>query len=207
VRRPSSFAAASNVEPVVGRRTEAVALAVLVAATTAGCIDGGREKSFPTPGAIDVAAGSYREVALGDPTLRTQNVFGSKEAVHDELIAPVNTTVDDYYGAPVGLLGRAGPSADVAIYRYAGVVFLAFDGTIEEIGLTEVGASTERGVEIGDELERAKVAYPEIACDTANEGSKYRNYPGCTGRVGERFVWFGGDPIKTIELSTSRFFF
>jgi hypothetical protein len=70
--------------------------------------------------------------------------------------------------------------------------------------VVEPGARTQTGVQIGDPLERADVAYPKLRCGPVNKDTDYEEYPACTGKLGrDRFIWFGGDPIKSITMSTN----
>jgi hypothetical protein len=48
-------------------------------------------------------------------------------------------------------------------------------------------------------------APPQLTCGITNEGTDYPMYPGRTGKVGARFVWFAGDPINDVNLGTAPF--
>jgi hypothetical protein len=59
---------------------------------------------------------------------------------------------------------------------------------------------------VGDPLDQAKRAYPGLRCGVVNEDTEYVRYPARTGRVAaSRHIWFGGDPIRSVALSTHRF--
>ena len=86
--------------------------------------------------------------------------------------------------------------------RYRGATFHTWRGDVYEVFVTAEGAQTREGVQIGDDLDAAESAYPQLECGTANEGTEYVQYPYCTGRVARgRHVWFGEDPIRSIVIS------
>jgi hypothetical protein len=56
---------------------------------------------------------------------------------------------------------------------------------------------------VGDTLDEAKAAYPELECGDRPAG-EFATYRYCSGRTAEqRHIWFGGDPITTIGVSRS----
>jgi hypothetical protein len=99
-------------------------------------------------------------------------------------------------------------SDDVLIYEE--VTFFADDGHICGWVTGEDGAGTEEGVGIGGELGAAREAYPGLDCGEQSEGGEPifgepPTFPYCTGQLGKRrFIWFGGDPISTIQMNSER---
>jgi hypothetical protein len=61
---------------------------------------------------------------------------------------------------------------------------------------------TQRGVAIGDSLDKAEHAYSGLTCATAQTYDEGEEFPACAGQVGRGvFIWVGGDPIDAIQLS------
>jgi hypothetical protein len=170
--------------------------------TTLSRIDG--FTAFARPGEIDENAGTYRGVGLGDPIPAIKHVFGEQRPAGDyEPGAPFRYPEGGHDGPLVISFGDYDPFGPT--FRYYDVVFI-FKGR-QGLGAFEVvepGAATRRGVGIGDPLEAAERAYPELACGTVNEDTEYVEYPACAGKLGPgRFIWIGGDPIKSITMSTN----
>jgi hypothetical protein len=160
--------------------------------------------TFAQPGRIDERAGSYRGVGLGDPIPAIKRVFGEQRPAGDyEVMAPFRYPDGGYYGPPVLQFGDYEPFGPTL--RYYDVVF-TFKGA-KGLGVFEVvepGASTRRGVQVGDPLGSITHAYPELHCGTANKDTEYEPYPACAGEIDPgHFIWFGGDPIKSITMSTN----
>jgi hypothetical protein len=164
-----------------------------------------RGRHFSGPGRINVAAGTYRSVGLGDSVSDVEALFGLTSAERDAPVLPADESVGDNAGPPSGGLVGAGPGVEDTIYRYQHVVFVAQDDEIGYVGIDEKGATIERGVRIGGALASAKSAYPSLRCGMTTKGESTFRYPGCTGKVGQWFVWFGGDPIEHVELGTAPF--
>ena len=63
------------------------------------------------------------------------------------------------------------------------------------------GARTLAGVGLGDPLDAAEAAYPNIRCDVQNRDGEYVPYPYGTTKLGDGpHIWFGQDPIRSITL-------
>jgi hypothetical protein len=58
-------------------------------------------------------------------------------------------------------------------------------------------------VRIGDPLKTSVRRHPGLRCRIRNRNSEYIPYPYCKGKLGETYVWFGQDPIKSITISTT----
>jgi hypothetical protein len=64
-------------------------------------------------------------------------------------------------------------------------------------------------VAIGDPLDKAKSAYPGIRCGrhtyANDQGINVIDFPYCAEMTApSRYLWFGGDPIDTVEISTNK---
>ena len=164
-----------------------------VALAVAGC--GSQATGEPAP--IDVPAGTFHGVGIGDTPERMHAVLGARSpASGNERVDP--TGAADLYDGPTSFHGGS------VFYRYESATFFSSrDGRIAYVMVTAPGSQTEGGVAIGDDLESARAAYPALRCGTANEGTDYRPYPACVARLAQhRWVWFGGDPITNITLGT-----
>jgi hypothetical protein len=160
--------------------------------------------AFAHPGQIDDNAGTYRGVGIGDPIRAIKRVFGVQRPAGDyEPGTPFRYPEGGYDGPWVMTFGDYDPFGPTL--RYYDVVF-TFKGRqgLGAFQVVEPGATTGRGVGIGDPLESVERAYPELRCGTVNEDTEYEEYAACTGKLGpSRFIWFGGDPIKSITMSTN----
>jgi hypothetical protein len=163
-------------------------------------------RTFDRPGRIDELAGTYRGVGIRDSMRAVRRIFGEQRPMNPlgEPMTPL-VTADDPYRGPTAM-GFGPNDAFGPTLRYGHVAFV-FKGRrgVGAFEVTEPGAQTLRGVAIGDPLERVRLVYPSFRCEDANERTEYESYPACTGRVARsRHLWFGGDPITTITLSTHR---
>ena len=74
------------------------------------------------------------------------------------------------------------------------------------IELVSPGAQTLRGIEIGDSIEDVEDLYPELECGSQNYWESTSSFPYCAGNPARgRWIWFGGDPVNLIVLSSSDF--
>ena len=172
------------------------------AGTTASRTEG--FKTFSHPGRIDERAGTYRGVGLGDPVPAITQVFGPQRPASDyEAMAPFRYPEGGNYGPGVLQFGDYEPFGPTL--RYYDVVFTFKGGQgLGAFEVVEPGASTGSGVRIGDPLERARAMYPTLLCGTVNKDTEYEEYAACSGKLGpRRYIWFGGDPIKSITMSTN----
>ena len=88
-------------------------------------------------------------------------------------------------------------------YRHLSITFAPPTGAFV-IKIAIPGARTLAGVGLGDPLEAARGAYPDMRCDVQNRNSEYVAYPYCTTKLENGFyIWFGQDPIRSITLSST----
>lgn len=83
---------------------------------------------------------------------------------------------------------------------------LAFAGRparLREIAVTAAGATTAAGVTIGARLSDAQSAYKGrgLDCHDQTDHDGARLFPSCVTEVGPYTLYFGGDPIREIDLS------
>jgi hypothetical protein len=148
---------------------------------------------------IDDRRGAYGPVALGDSQDDVFVGFGRKApAGFNESMTPLGA---DEFEGPTFIPIEAWHD----VYRYEDVVFWFDADGVRGFEITSPGALTSRGIEVGDDLNEVREAYPELECGEAPAGD-IGTYPYCSGRIGsERWAWFGGDPVSTITLSSRGF--
>jgi hypothetical protein len=164
----------------------------------------GREETSPARfDAIDELSGDYGGVGIGSSPKEIMRVFGEIEPLVRE--GPFQ---------PTGAVDFRGPSfirTEVG-YAYEDVLFWlsSSDRKIAGFQVTGAGASTARGIEIGDDLDDVRARYREIRCGQAPAGESpifgNTTFPYCSGKVAPgRWIWFGDDPVANISVSSARF--
>ena len=89
--------------------------------------------------------------------------------------------------------------------KYDGVAFLAApEGGVYAFIVTDAGATTRRGVSIGDRMDVARNKY-RLDCREVSAGESlvggHEFYPSCGARLNSGIrIWFGRDPIRSITL-------
>jgi hypothetical protein len=177
----------------------ALPVACILAVT--GCGSGEAEVDAPAAERvqrIDVTAGTYRGVALGDGVADLHRELGQREmAGEDEPAVPLR---GDSYGPWVITYGDE--MCRSTLYRYEHAVFDFSCDKLLWIETNEPGAATAEDVAVGDPLDAVEGAYPRAECGTAG-GGEYEEYPACAVKIApERFAWFGGDPIVSITIGS-----
>jgi len=175
--------------------TAGVGLSVAAAAPGAEWLDEPPPARFSQ---IDEGRGAYGPVALGDSKEEMFAAFGARpRAGLNESLTP--TGADEFEG-PTFV-----PMRSPDFYRYEDVVFWFEDGEVKGFEVTSPGAETSGAIEVGDDLDEVLEAYPELECGDAPAGD-ISTYPYCAGRIArERWMWFGGDPVSTIAVSSRGF--
>jgi hypothetical protein len=186
------------------RTPHAAALGVLAGAglSAAFVVPGAAWLDEPPPAryaSIDERRGAYGPVALGDSTEAMFASFGERApAGFDESMTPLGA---DEFEGPTFIPIEAWDD----VYRYDDVVFWFHAGEVAGFEITSPGATTSRGIGVGDDLDDVVDAYPELECGEAPAGD-IDTYPYCSGRIApDRWAWFGGDPISTITFSSRGF--
>ena len=179
-----------------GSIAAAISLA-MVATLLASC--GGEET--PEQGRIDELQGTYRGVGLEDSGSEVIGIFGKSPPLRSNPVTPTGRDVTELNFAPrvpcdLSHRGRS------AVFRYELVAFSLETPLVCDVKIIDEGAATTRGIAIGDSLDEAKDAYPNLRCGDFIRGEALR-VPFCSGRVAKhRYIWFGDDPIDSIEMNT-----
>jgi hypothetical protein len=140
---------------------------------------------------------SFRGVSLEDSRADVVAALGPSPESAGSSIAPLGEAFDDIGGPPF----VATPGSTHQSLRYRDTTVLVSDDRVYGILTTDEEAETSEGVGVGDNLEVAEDAYPNLDCGVAS-ASKYRTFPYCGGRLGpRRWIWFGHDPIRSIVLA------
>lgn len=161
---------------------------------------------------IDEQRGTYRRAGLLQSRGDVIGALGQPVAVgHSGEYTPVGRTPGPNFhpGAGTCRIAEAPSPRGFLSLRYPTSSFTFARSAVCSVFVVDPAAATQRGVGIGDRLSQAKDAYPGIRCSRHlyenDEGVAYINFPYCFDRVARsRYLWFGGDPIDTIELSTNR---
>lgn len=160
--------------------------------------------------AVDEVGGTYGEVGIGSSPKDIVRVFGKVEPLVRE--GPFQPTGAGQFRGPTFIRTEVG-------YAYEDVLFWLAPNDPERpserrevagFQVTSPGATTARGIEVGDELDDARARYPEMTCGEApaEESPIFGNttFPYCAGKVApDRWIWFGDDPVANISVSRERF--
>jgi hypothetical protein len=177
-----------------GRISSPVLLAGLVALGLVGAAARGPAGAAQdTPRLIDVNAGVVAGVRIGDTAGQIEAKLG--RATYGSEFAPRQRQP---FTGPIAI--PAPDSIQAAVAQYQRHAFLI--GSIGAYSLKTVaaGATTQRGVGIGEPLSAVRKAYPGTRCGRYHpgEGTAFR---WCSARVGLNSVFFGGDPIVSITVT------
>jgi hypothetical protein len=171
-----------------------------------GACNNGDVGDAPERHRINEQTATYRGIGLGNSRRQVTAALGKADPFRNDPAAPLrrpDANLAPAFDCKTGQ--RRGPHWGETL-RYEQVTFIMDGGRVCDFIVTEAGAATNRGVAIGDQLEDSEAAYSDIKCGIANEGSEYPQFPYCAGYLGpRRFIWFGGDPIDTIQMNTERF--
>jgi hypothetical protein len=173
---------------------------LLAGATVAGILLARGSKQPTRPLLVDEKLGRIGRVTLGE----------SRESVIATLGAPGARTAGGPF-APLGesLVGIGGPPAIAVpgrpeVLRYDRLAVLLVDGRVFSLLADDPGATTRKGVGVGQPLSAARRADPSIVCRTASGGEASEAYPFCSVRLGDLRLGFGKDPIRSISLTAVR---
>ncbi|MFN2471098.1 MAG: hypothetical protein ABR583_08935 [Gaiellaceae bacterium] len=149
---------------------------------------------------IDARAGTVDGIGLGAAPAEVIMAFG---AGTPSPTAPISPVGDDFARISAPPLIET-PGETHAVLRYPSISFLLSDGAVYGVIVTADDAETKDGVGVGDNLDTARDAYPELRCGKS-EAEHRRTFPYCAGRLADgRWAWFGDDPIRSIALASTR---
>jgi hypothetical protein len=160
---------------------------VVLAAVLTAC--GGSDSPQST---LDLSAGTYGGVGLGSALADIRARFGSGESAPNGPASPLGREFSEIGGAVSIPLPQGGRVEQRDILRYENAAFLIADEQAYAIVVTSGG---EIGHRLADVSRRHGLRCGETS------GGEYREYPYCVGRIAGHFVWYGGDPIRSITLS------
>jgi hypothetical protein len=157
---------------------------------------------LPSGGTIDLRAGTFDGVGIGDSPQDMRAEFGEPPPSDEQGVQPLGAGA---FRGPTSFRHWPNPNpgrdfVPPPAYLYPHVSFLD-DGNrrISVVMVVAPGAATLEGVAIGDPLETVRGVYP-VRCGE-EFGAGERPYPACVGELeAERWVWFGGDPIENITV-------
>jgi hypothetical protein len=180
------------------------AAGALLAISLGGCQLLGGSGAGPQVRSINELDGSYRGVALGDPPQAALKAFGQPDE-RDSPSTPAMPIGSDFSdGGPLSQRNPPGYLEKPNLLRYQDVAFLYTPTQygIHSIVIDDPRAATQKGVGIGDALSHAPTAYPNLRCTEEQEAGDYGSFPAhCSGKLAaNRYIWFGGDPIRVIAL-------
>lgn len=157
---------------------------------------------------VDERKGSVQGVVLGDSVaaVKRQLPGGVEEDAMTAKNVPLGGEVEEL-GLPWIVAPPRGLAASdrmrILRYRHLSITF-APPTSAFLIQIAIPGALTRAGVGIGDRLDAAASAYPNMRCDVRNRNSEYVPYPYCTAKLENGpYIWFGQDPIRSITLSST----
>jgi hypothetical protein len=147
-------------------------------------------------GPVDDSAGRYAGIRLDDPVSRIRDQLGAPPPPERR-----PRPLDEIGGYPEFL-----PADTPTLPTYGDVSFSLKGGRVASILVWGKGARTLRGVGNGDSLATAAKAYPGIRCSHSYSNGEYVSTPRCEMKLGaRRYLYFGGDPVFAIGLSTADF--
>lgn len=175
--------------PVVQRLVLTIVLLVAIACA-AGC---GTSRQAPgrAVGTLDERRGEYRGIRLGMRSETVAVLLGAALPRHD------NPYVDPRTLPPFL------PADTPADFVYPDVAMTFVHDRVASMTVFGQGAATDRGVSIGSPLRAVVRTYGSgVRCLPGRSGNDPED-PGCQVALRSgRYLYFGGDPIALIALST-----
>jgi hypothetical protein len=161
----------------------------------------GDEDGQVAPVLVDPAKGTVQGVSLGATKAQAVARLGPAPPWNgDQSVQPLKEDWDEI-GAPSAMPFPGTPD----VLRYDHTTVVLENGRVISVVTAERGATTPGGVGVGDDLDTVREAYPTLRCWDAPSGGGHGTYPVCSGRLsGDRWLWFGRDPIKSISLASRR---
>ncbi len=175
-------------------------MAALIGTPTLACSDSSPVADRREAVVVDAQAGTVGGAGLGDSAQELKRAFGGRWREGEE----VRSFPDDLgFTGNVEIPSNASVRDPLRVLRFRDRSFLLTQGSgAFAMFIWNENARTQRGVGIGDRLEKARQRYPGTRCDTVSEPEAlYVTWPVCVARVGKRFLSFGEDPIQSITVT------
>jgi hypothetical protein len=146
---------------------------------------------------VDEESGSYRGVALGDSREEAEDQLGDAPPwTGSQPLGPLEPGWQR--GAPRGAM----IVGTVDALRYPRVAVHLADDEVVELIVAETDAKTKRNVGVGDPLAAVRREYADLPCGRISRGQTSQA-PYCGGQIATgRWLWFGGDPVRSITLAS-----
>jgi hypothetical protein len=188
-------------------RIISVGATLCLALLAAACEKADESASRPRPVRVDEQRAEYKAIRLGDSRREVQARFGEPAEFDPEAgVTPLGTDWYEIGGPPV--ISPPSPregDRDYAL-RYDRVTFFAIRGRVHGFVTADRGATTLRGVGVGDPLDAVHDSYPAATCETATDAHDVDEYDYCSVRLGtNRYLYFGQDPIGSIAMAQRPF--
>jgi hypothetical protein len=184
-------------------RVAAAGLAVVAAVASSCSLRSGPEEGGVGPIVVDDAHPRYGKVGLGSTVRDVERLLG--DGNEDAGFAPAHRLPAEV-AVPLALPNPAGAEHErPTLRRYEDSAFLLLHDRVYAMMLTGPTVRTGRGVGIGDTIDEVRRRYHAVQCaDVAGGESPLRGvktYPSCQARIApRRFVFFGGDPVRSITF-------
>lgn len=166
-------------------------LCALAALASTACGATAARRAGAARGPLDELSASYHGIRLGTPLDRVATPLGPRLHRHDNPYLPPRST-------PPFL-----PEDNPGEYVYPDVEVTFLAAHVSSITVYGRGAVTRLGVRLGGALAQVGATYAatNVRCLAPRGGSQPLD-PGCQVVLGPaRFLYFGGDPIRSIALS------
>jgi len=168
---------------------------VLLVALPGACSWAGGVRHQPAI-VVDERRPSFRGVGFGSSSAEVERRLG--EGDRSDGFAPAGRLPSDA-GVPLGLPNPVGVEHErPELRRYDDSAFLLLQDRVYAMMLTGAAVETSRGVGIGDSIDEVRRRYDDVRCAEVPGGG---TYPSCQARIrARRFVFFGGDPIRSVTF-------
>lgn len=180
-----------------------------LAASLAGC-GSNAASSQPSLGTIDEGRGAIHGVRIGAEKPTVRRAFGSYGRKPEAYpIEPLEIDEARGSGGPWSVvtgphhLGPGGIEGEQVTLQYRGASFFVRHNRVFGFMVTAPRTPTQKGIAVGDTLDRVRDAYPRFDCEGAfRSDTSATQEPACFGQAPHgRFVYFGGDPIQSITVT------
>jgi hypothetical protein len=187
------------------RSTYAGVVCAALGVAACGCTSFGSsdKDTGGAPIVVDEAAPRYRSVGLGSTTTEVERVLGPGDTSAG--FAPAHRLPAEV-AVPLAIPNPVGAEHErPEVRRYEDSAFLFLHDRAYAMMLTSGAIETARGVGIGDSIDEVRRRYDAVRCAHVAGGESAfggtDTYPSCQARIRPtRFVWFGGDPIRSLTF-------